>query len=721
MDNKTENEKKILKKLLEKLKPLKSKFSKIKMKEKFQEGKKTKEVRDKKGKFKISFSNLNIHSLRVRLIASFLILVLISSLVLGVMSINRSTKAIVQQTQGFMAQLMVENAKVIRGQLDLQLRTLELVASRPEIQGMDMEEQTPVLLAEIRNTDFIDMGIVDRQGNVSYAGGASDQLGQEEFIQRALDGELAISDVIHNKTTSTADLIYAVPIYNGQIVVGALVGRTFANILSDITDSLAQGFGGYSFMVSNDGTFVAHPNRTNVINQYNPLADVEEGESLSGEAGLVEEITNRDIGVSTASIDGEEQIVGFRSVDGTNWSVALVISSDLILLSVDEMQSDISKIAAIILLFSIIIAALVGTTIARPIIDLADHSEKIAQLDIREDMPEKLSKRKDELGNLGSSIQVIINNLRDIILELNNSSQQLGASAEEFTATLHQTAQASDEVSKTVEEIAKGASEQAQSTEEGSVKAQDLGDSIEDNRDYLNKLEIATKNVTEAVEEGIKEMDNISNISEESSRVNEAVGQVVMETNQSSVRIGQASEVISSIARQTNLLALNAAIEAARAGEAGRGFAVVAEEIRQLAEQSSQSALEIDRVVSELQENSQEAVEEIQRIKEITEEQIKSVETGKDKYSIIGQAMDEEIDIVSQLINAGIEMERNKEAIMDTLQGLTAIAEENSASTEEASASMEEQAASLEQISGASEGLTDLAQNLQSIIDRFKM
>lgn len=716
------NERKEEEKKIKKVKKNKFKMPDLKLKVRFEKiiasesFKKIKSYRPN-----IDVKNLSIHSLRVRIVAGIFVLVLISSIILGVLSINRSSNAIVRQTQGFMSQLMVENSKVIRAELDLQLRTLEMIAGRPEVQTMNFEELIPVLLAEIRNTNFIDMGIVNREGQVTYAGGAATELAQEDFIQRALDGETAISDVIRNRATSTADLLYAVPVYNGQIVVGALVGRSFATILSDITDSLANGLGGYSFMVSEDGTFVAHPNRVNVINQYNPLEDADSENNVEGMVDLVGEMTSNHIGIPRTRLDGEDVLVGYRSVDNTDWTVGLVISESLMLGSIGQLQDTITTIVVILLLISIIVAAILGTTIARPIIDVSKLSGKIAELDITEDMPEALISRKDEVGTLSNAIQVIINSIREIIQELNDSSEQLGASAQEFTATLNQTAVASDEVTKTVEEIAKGASEQAQSTEEGSAKAQALGDSIEDNHRYLNQLETATKNVTEAVKDGINEMESIAEISQESSTVTDEVQKVVLETNNSSEKIGQASNVISSIARQTNLLALNAAIEAARAGEAGRGFAVVAEEIRKLAEQSSGSAKEINRVVKELQENSQGAVDAIERIRAITTEQIESVDGGKEKYGTIGKAMDEELEIVSQLINAGDEMERNKNLIMDTLQGLTAIAEENSASTEEASASMEEQAASIEQISNASHGLTDLAQNLQSIIDRFKV
>jgi len=196
---------------------------------------------------------------------------------------------------------------------------------------------------------------------------------------------------------------------------------------------------------------------------------------------------------------------------------------------------------------------------------------------------------------------------------------------------------------------------------------------------------------------------------------------VIVQTNDSSIKIGQASSVISSIAQQTNLLALNAAIEAARAGSAGKGFAVVAEEIKNLALQSSESTKEIDAVVSELQLNSQNAVKTIERLSAIAGEQTKSVVNSRDKYRLIANAMKETEDTVNYLNIAGEKMDSMKQQILASMENLSAIAEENAAATEQATASIEEQAASAEQISATSESLTELAKSLQELILRFKI
>nr|WP_280528559.1 methyl-accepting chemotaxis protein [Tissierella praeacuta] len=223
------------------------------------------------------------------------------------------------------------------------------------------------------------------------------------------------------------------------------------------------------------------------------------------------------------------------------------------------------------------------------------------------------------------------------------------------------------------------------------------------------------------INNGLKEIENLSRITEESNVASKAIQEVILKTNDSSIKIGQASNVIASIAEQTNLLALNAAIEAARAGEAGKGFAVVAEEIRKLAEQSSASTMSIDEIVNDLQANSKDAVTTIERVSNIANEQTQSVINSRDKYILIYEAMKKADKEIEQLNVSGLEMNSMKDTILDTLQNLSAIAQENSAATEEVTATIEEQVASMEEIANGSEALSELAQELQSIVVKFKI
>ncbi len=286
-------------------------------------------------------------------------------------------------------------------------------------------------------------------------------------------------------------------------------------------------------------------------------------------------------------------------------------------------------------------------------------------------------------------------------------------------ATSQQSAIAVDEVSKTVEEIAMEASEQSLITEEGSSKATILGEIIEKDQKNVRNLNTASMKVTEVVNEGLNDIDTLSKITEESNDATKEIYEVILKTNDSSNKIGQASNVIASIAEQTNLLALNAAIEAARAGEAGRGFTVVADEIRKLAEQSSTSTKEIDGMVNELQKNAKNAVNTMERLSNISKEQASSVINTRDKYMLIAESMKESGKVVKQLNVSGENMEKTKYEILDILEKLSSLAEESAAATEEATASMEEQVASIEEIANSSENLSNLAQNLQTIIIKF--
>jgi methyl-accepting chemotaxis protein len=364
---------------------------------------------------------------------------------------------------------------------------------------------------------------------------------------------------------------------------------------------------------------------------------------------------------------------------------------------------------------------IVGSSLTKPIIKVVELSKDIAGLNITKNVPMLYLKKKDEVGDLSRALQDITDSLRNIIKEITDSAEKVTSASEELSKTSEQLATSAEEVANTVGEIANGASEQAKDLENGFDKATILGETIEKDQGNILQLNAASKKVTDAVTEGLEVIEILSEITEENNVASKEVHEVILKTNESSNRIGEASTVISSIAMQTNLLALNASIEAARAGEAGRGFAVVAEEIRKLAERSSQSTKEIDDIVDELQGNSQSAIDTIRKVTEITERQNLSVKNSKDKYLIITKAMREAEKAVLQMNASGEEMEKMKTEILGTLENLSAIAEENSASTEEVSAAMEEQSAAVEEMAGSCEGLTEMAQRLQSIINRFQV
>lgn len=330
-------------------------------------------------------------------------------------------------------------------------------------------------------------------------------------------------------------------------------------------------------------------------------------------------------------------------------------------------------------------------------------------------------KKKDEIGDMTRNLDQVQKNLSELIREVQGVADHVSISAEELNETADSVAMSSDEIATTVGELASGATEQAQETENGVGKVSEVGDAIQHSTALMEQLIESSSHVTEEIDSGLDVVKQLMTQSEASGQATASIDEAIKKTNESSENIRNASSVIASIAEQTNLLALNAAIEAARAGEAGRGFAVVAEEIRKLAEQSTQSTKVIDEVVETLIINSNDAVEKIAEVQEIVHAQMNQASITEKTFNSISNSIQTVDDAVENMNRNVQTMDDKKSEILNIMQSLSAISEENAASTEEASASTEEQLASIQQVSSAAENLSSMATELKKSIEKFKL
>ncbi|MFA1712600.1 methyl-accepting chemotaxis protein [Peribacillus frigoritolerans] len=326
----------------------------------------------------------------------------------------------------------------------------------------------------------------------------------------------------------------------------------------------------------------------------------------------------------------------------------------------------------------------------------------------------------NEFGQLAKSFNFFVDSLRQMISQIGISSEQVAAASEELSASTEQSTVTSDHISETMQAIAQNNSEQSRLTVNSLKAVTDSLNSIISVASNTSKVAEVSSNMrgqAESGESSVKEMlEQMKSINLSVDRADKGVTSLVF----SATQIKEISTLITDISGQTNLLALNAAIEAARAGEHGKGFAVVAEEVRKLADQTSQSANNIHKLVSTIQNESNETVNNIQIVKDNVDSGIKLSEETVTNFEEILILIEQVTSQIQEVAAATQFIKNGFEELQQTIEIIAEGSQETLAGTETAAAASKQQMASIEEVSNATISLNKLAEELQEMISRFK-
>lgn len=407
---------------------------------------------------------------------------------------------------------------------------------------------------------------------------------------------------------------------------------------------------------------------------------------------------------------------------GGDASYILVVTADE-----NEVFSDVNQITKTCIqnvlicgVFCMVIALVCAILIVKPIRKAIDLIGKISTLDFREDANQnQLCRRKDETGMIGRSIDGLRKELIHAINTISVGTKALHDASTVLDASASETVRSVEQVEKAMSEIADGASSQASETQTATENVIIMGNMIEETNLEVEKLRSNARAMRDAGNSAIDILQELSSVNQKTKEAMYVIFEQTNVTNESALKIKEATSIISDIAEETNLLSLNASIEAARAGEQGRGFAVVAGQIQKLAEQSNESARQIEEITNVLIEEAHKSVKTMEDVRGVIEKQNANVQNTQHAFENVKQGIDSSIDGIRTIAGKTEKLDEARVKVVDVVQNLTAIAQENAASTEETSASAAEVGSIMSNIADNADQLHQIAVKLEESVNQF--
>ncbi|MDR6879871.1 methyl-accepting chemotaxis protein [Bacillus sp. 3255] len=485
-------------------------------------------------------------------------------------------------------------------------------------------------------------------------------------------------------------------------------GVTAVNVsieqLAEITRSVKIGKEGYVYLMDKDHKYIVHPTEAAGTN----APDNEETRRIYSSAS----------GYFSYVKDNNMKKMTYVTNELTGWKIAGTMYDR----EVAEEAAPILHRTLLVFVCALIVGAVLLLWILRSIISPLQQMIRLSRSISDGDLTEQISiRRRDELGVLGNSFNEMSQSLRSVLYQVSENAVQLSASAQQLASSSEQSAASSEQIAVKMQEAANGTGQQASSTES---TRQAIGEmesnvtTISHNAEQASSSALHAKARAEAGNESIQRaVDQMQAIG---AGVDE-LGHVIEGLGERSTEIVNIIDVITGIANQTNLLALNAAIEAARAGEHGRGFAVVSHEIRRLAEQSSESAKQISDLISAMRQETDTTIANMQAVTEQVQEGVSVVNMAGGSFNEIAVSIDEVVRQIHATSAISQQMAESTAIVVNAMSDVSQISEETALTIRDVAGITEEQLASMEEITDSANALTRMAEDLQALIDKFKV
>lgn len=445
---------------------------------------------------------------------------------------------------------------------------------------------------------------------------------------------------------------------------------------------------------------------------------VSKSTNISFSDSLINQIHSKQRGILHTSINGKQYTLSIQHIQELRGEYVIVLPQDEYLKSLNETAQYMVFVVIIGMTLTSIIISLLVRNLTKPLISLREQMKEARNGNLQVSV--ESTSTTPEISSLIKSFNAMITQMRTLLTSIKNTTSELTTTGNELFTISDQVVLENDKLKSAIEVVKLGSEQTVSTTEENINVFQNMNNSFEKIFGEMEQLFNKSLSMNESSKEGEKSfLQMIQTINHFEQEVKGATG-TIHEVKHHSQSISSVVTLIQQLAEKTKLLSLNARIEAARAGEAGKGFSIVANEVRKLAEQSSQAAEDINITISKMGVISQKASDELDDIFAGFQQHFHTAEKSKEAFTILIQDIDEISQKIHNVQNELQDLSEVLPTVASSVEQVASISQQTLASAEEMMNVSKQQTIKMNLSHEAGVKLIDHSQSLSLLTNEFQ-